>query len=263
MRLALLALILVPSLMADAPPDFQWTGYVPPDQAVEIQTINGNIRVELTDRPDVEVAVFKTGSRPDPATVPIEMTFYEGGVVFCAVYPSSNPARPNRCTPGGGNNSVTLTDSDLRIDFIVRVPAGVAARLRTVNGSIEANVPPNAVDAAAVNGRMTITARDAKAVLVNGSILASLGNAAWTGSRDLATVNGSIDVEVLASANVSVNAHTLRGTITTDFPIAVRTNFIGVSLDGVIGTGEAALRMNTVNGSVHLRSSTPPDNVQN
>lgn len=236
-------------------PDFQWKGPLTAGRTVEFQTINGNIQVEQSSDDEVEVTVFKTGSRPDPASVPIAMVWDDDSLVFCAMYPSPS-GRPNRCE-AGGIISAQLNNSDLRINYRVRVPAGVNVRARTINGSIEATLPDSTIEANTVNGRILITAKEAKASVVNGSIFASFTATDWSGSHELTAVNGTIDVELGASANLTLQASTVFGLITTDFALPVRRWLIGSSLKGTLGSGGAQLGLSTVSGSIHLRRVDP------
>ena len=55
-------------------------------------------------------------------------------------------------------------------------------------------------------------------------------------------------------ANADIHASTVNGHISTDFPLTVRGRMVvGKSLQGTIGSGGHELKLNTVNGSIHLR----------
>jgi hypothetical protein len=67
--------------------DFQWQGQLAPAQLLEIRGALGSIRAEGTSDGTASVTARKTATAGDPATVSIQVTPSEGGVVICAMYP--------------------------------------------------------------------------------------------------------------------------------------------------------------------------------
>ena len=244
--------LLAQGLLAADTPAFEWREYLAPEQSLEIITVVGSIRVETSDGPLTEVLAYKVGSRPDPSTVPVEAVWYEGGAVVCALFPSHN-GTPNVCKPDAPI-STSLVNSDLKVNFVVHVPAGVKLRCRTVNGAIDVAVAGNPVSAITVNGQIHLAGtRDAAATTVNGSISASLGDPAWTGKREFRTVNGSVDVQLPATADTNVRADLIAGSMASDFPLEIHHRLVGWWMEGVLGSGGRDLVLSTVNGSIHLR----------
>jgi DUF4097 and DUF4098 domain-containing protein YvlB len=66
-------------------------------------------------------------------------------------------------------------------------------------------------------------------------------------------VNGGVDVSLPAGANAEVEAQTVNGSISTDFPLTVQGKFGPKSIHGTIGSGGPKITLTTVNGSVQLR----------
>src|SRR6478672_5583694 len=121
---AVAAVLLIAPGLARAQ-DFQWRGSIPQGQTIEIKGVNGDIRAEPAGGNDVEVVAEKHARRDDPSQVQIQVLPHSGGVTICAVYPSpSNSARPNECQPGSGGR-MNVSNNDVTVRFIVRVPAGV------------------------------------------------------------------------------------------------------------------------------------------
>lgn len=233
---------------------FQWRGQVTAGHSVEIKGINGSISAQPASGDSVEVEARKTGRKSDPASVRIEVVEHAGGVTLCAVYPSGD-GPPNECKPGKGGR-MSARDNDVKVDFDVRVPSGVALAARTVNGSIEARAIEGNVSAHTVNGSIKVKARGTvDAVTVNGSIDADLGDASWDGTLEFQTVNGSIDVGLPADANARVVAQTVNGDLHSDFPVTVQGRFGPKKFEGTIGSGGRDLRLETVNGRISLRRS--------
>jgi hypothetical protein len=227
---------------------FEWKGAIEPKQVLEIRNINGDIKAETAPSPEAEVYVRITGTRPDPNTIRIDVVQHEGGILFCTIY--EGLSRPEHCTPSQ-MPSVTLSNSDIRVNYTVRVPSDVSFVPRTINGSISADLPDSRISAYTVNGRIVLsTGLPADAHVVNGSIIATLGN---EGSREFGAVNGAVDLEVPETFRASVRANTVWGVVANDFGIPVHRNLVGRWFSGDINGGGPWLALGTVNGSIHLR----------
>jgi hypothetical protein len=231
--------------------EFRWQGQIAPGRTFEVKGVNGAIKISGSGGSQVEVVATRRGRRSDPEGVQIKTIEHEGGVTVCALYPSSDPARPNECLPGG-KGRMSVKNNDVNVEFVVKVPAGVRVAARTVNGAIEAT--GLAADAAAetVNGSITLeTSGTARAETVNGSVQVSMGRADWTSDVAIKTVNGSIDVTLPRSASTTVDAETVNGRIGSDFPVdggqATKRR-----LTGTIGAGGRGLALETVNGSIQI-----------
>ncbi len=232
--------------------DFEWQGRLSSSQVVRIRGVNGPVRAMLASGSQVEVrAVKREGRRGNPADVRIEVVEHDGGVTICALYPSENEDRPNECRADGrGRNNVR--NNDTKVEFTVRVPAGVKFVGRTVNGDVEAEGLESEVDAGTVNGDVTIaTSSAAQAQTVNGNIMARLGSM-LSADLEFETVNGQITVELPAGARADVRAATVNGRIETDFPLTVRGRWGPREMSGTIGGGGPELKLETVNGSIRL-----------
>jgi DUF4097 and DUF4098 domain-containing protein YvlB len=149
---------------------------------------------------------------------------------------------------------VNVRNNDVRVDFKVRVPAGVQFVGRTVNGEISARSLASNVESRTVNGSINIsTTGYAQAKTVNGQIAATLGNANWPGSLEFKTVNGEISVNLPPSLSAELKADTFNGGITSDFPFALSRTVSTKHLDGTIGSGGRELIIKTLNGSINVR----------
>lgn len=237
------------------PSDFTWHGQLAPGQSIEIKGVNGAIRAERASSTEVSVEAIKTARHSDPNSVTVQVVSHGDGVTICAVYPSSNWARPNECQPGSGGR-MNVNNNDVRVEFTVRVPPGVHFTGRTVNGEIETASLTSDVEAHTVNGKIRISTTGwAEGKTVNGSITARLGQGPWSRPVELQTVNGGIDLELPSNANATLSASTVNGHISTDFPLMIRGKFTGRQISGSIGQGGPEVSLKTVNGSIELRRS--------
>src|SRR5574341_1388341 len=169
-----LALLVAAPLAAQD--DFRWSGRLTGGKELEVKGVNGTIDAMRASGDQIEVTATKRAQRDDPDEVAIEVVEHADGVTICAVYPTPRRARrENQCAPGRGGHMNT-EDNDVKVDFVVRVPAGVRFTGHTVNGDVEADGLGGDVDVATVNGDVTVTTTgSAEAHTVNGSINATMG----------------------------------------------------------------------------------------
>ena len=233
--------------------DWTWQGRVSAGQWLEIKGVNGNIRAQPSTSGQIEVEAVKSARRSDPDEVRVEVIQNAGGVTICAVYPAPANRAPNRCAQGDRWNSNTR-DNDVKVDFIVRVPTGTPLDARTVNGGVTLNGMTADVKAQTVNGSVRVeTTGVAEAQTVNGSINVSMGRADWDDILAFQTVNGQITIELPNEVNAEVRATTVSGSISTDYPLALRGKFGPQRITGTIGRGGRAMSLSTVNGDIEIR----------
>ena len=232
--------------------DFQWQGALDRGQTIEVRGVNGNVRAVASDDGRVHVDADRYARRDDPMSVRIEVVEHDDGVTICAVYPTPSDARrENGCRPGGGRNNVDR--NDVKVDFTVRVPAGVRFSGHTVNGYLNVDGITEDVEATTVNGDVDVrTAGFAEASTVNGSITCNLGSSELADDVEFETVNGSITIEMPDGLDADFRASTVNGSIDSDFPILVTGKVSRRSLRGQIGDGGPELRLSTVNGSIRI-----------
>lgn len=232
---------------------FDWKGEIAAGKTLEIRGINGGITAHAVSGRQATVHATLTGRRSDPTSVKVEVVKHEGNVTLCAVYPGEH-GRENSCEPGGGHQKIH--DNDVRVEFEVGVPSSVAFTPVTVNGEVKADGLSAPVRARTVNGSISVeTTSWADAHTVNGSIRARMGSTNAPDGLDFKTVNGSISVVLPPDAALDVEAKTVSGGISTDFPLTVSGRFVGHHLSGTIGGGGTSLSMKSVNGSLDLKKS--------
>ncbi len=242
------ALVIAAPLAAQ---DFRWHGSVPSGRTLEVQGINGGIRVARASGKEAEVTATKRGRKSDPASVEIKVVEHAGGVLICAVYPARRGRPENECRAGGDNS---MDENDVEVKFEVKVPEGIEFIGSTVNGDVEARGLSGDASLSTVNGDVEVeTGGVARATTVNGSIRATLGRADWQSPLRFTTVNGGITVRLPDGASADIEATTVNGSIESDFPITLRGKLNPRSLRGRIGEGGRALDLTTVNGSIRLQ----------
>jgi len=252
--------------------DFRWSGSVARGDEIEIRGLLGNVHAEPASGNQVEVVGRRIGD--DAHLVRIEVVEDEDGVVICTIYPTrrrddDRPRRRNRddgpCE-NNGDGQLDLDDDEARIDFTVRVPAGVHFAARTVDGDIRAEGLRSNVDAASVVGDVRVaTTGTARAATVSGDVDATFGETDGE-EMEFASVSGNLVVRVAANVGAEVHANTLSGDIESDFALRMRPQAedeedddgfhiniqIGRQANGTIGSGGPELSLNTVSGNIRL-----------
>lgn len=232
--------------------DYQWRGTMPADGTLEIKGVNGMVFAEGAPGSEVVVEATLRGRRSDPSSVRIERVEHEGGMTFCAVYPTPDGEEENECAPGD-QGRMNVRRNDVEVDFRIQVPADVPLRARTVNGRVEALDLRSDVDVGTVNGDVRVwTDGAAEARTVNGSIEARVGSPRLRDGAVFKTVNGSIDLDVPDELDAELDASWLNGGLEADLPLTVRGRFGRGHARGDIGAGGPRLEIATVNGSIRI-----------
>lgn len=234
---------------------FHWTGKLSPDQLVEIRNVNGNIDAEGSSSDQVEVTAEKSGRNAQ--SVKIEVVPNSDGVTICAIYPSrDSDSSSDRCSLHHSNNSGSDT-GDASVHFTVRLPKNLRFSADNVNGGVTAENLGRAIQAASVNGSIRLsTSAWAQAQTVNGSIHATMGDADWPGTLKLASVNGSVELQMPSDINADIKFSSVNGEMKSEFPLDISNGWpVGHSAKGTLGKGGRKLVVDTVNGNVSLTRS--------
>ena len=150
-------------------------------------------------------------------------------------------------------------DSSGSVSYELMVPADVDLdSIDTVNGDVRVESVDGEVNAGTVNGTVEVSGLNADVNLetVNGSIRANFDELG-SGQRVKAdTVNGTIKRYLPADASARVVAETVNGSIDADdFGLEVEKGFVGRDLNGQIGSGDASVNLDAVNGSIRIKKN--------
>jgi DUF4097 and DUF4098 domain-containing protein YvlB len=140
---------------------------------------------------------------------------------------------------------------------VLEVPASINLdTISTVNGEFEITSVFGQVKAETVNGSLEAVGLegDVNFDTVNGSIRVEF-NQMGAGQRVTAdAVNGKIILLLPADASARIEAETVNGSIdASDFGLEPEKGFVGRDLSGVIGSGDARISLDTVNGSIKIQ----------
>jgi hypothetical protein len=246
---------------------FSWHGALARGKTLEVTGIAGSIRAEAYAGSEVQVTAVKRGPADDRGEIHIEVEQDDDGVTICALYGS-----------GGGchrGNHSHGRDNEASVEFVARVPAGVAFSGSMVSGDVEAaglggrvevnsvsgdvaarNVRGN-VSAHSVSGEATLEGVDGQEVEANtvSGDVAFTGPIRQAGRYAFRSVSGNLTLRVQGDLNAHVSLSTVSGDIESDFPMTIGGGgrFGRRNMEFTIGTGDARLELGTVSGDFHLR----------
>ena len=240
---------------------FTWSSQMGQGQTLEVKGIVGNIQAVFTGGTQAEVVAIKRGEEDDFQQVAIEVAEAGDRIVICAVYGTWNHGE-GRCHPDhqdsgdddeGRNRDV---DMDVRVDYEVRLPAGIKFEGVVVSGDISAEGLRSEVSLTTVEGDLFVsTSERAWAKTVSGDMEIEMGDFGGD-DLDFNTVSGDITLWLPANFAADVEFNSLSGDFETDFDMSVtreRTRWVGSSVEGTIGGCGRDLSFSTISGDVNLR----------
>jgi hypothetical protein len=224
-----------------------------PKQWVWIHNSNGSVQVEPGKGDSLEVVAVKSSRRSAGATVRIVTEPYDGGVAICAL----REGQDTHCGPEEDFKLGSGRGMDVAVEFTVRLPRGVRTGATTVHGGVHVTGASAPIVAKTVIGDVDVetSGGPVTAASVNGSVRARMRAFSDTGAVVLGTVNGSVTAELPARLDAELEASTVNGSIATDYPLSVSGKFVSHKLAGTLGTGGRAVKISTVNGSVHVKKA--------
>jgi len=210
-----------------------------------VSNVNGSITVTGAGGNNVEIiAIKKADNQKELDEIEIEISHSANEIEIETELGDSN---------GWFRNS---TSGQVRYEIIV--PDGTELdSVETVNGDVTISGVFGNVTAESVNGDLDISdlVGDVSLSTVNGSVNAAFAQCEGEQSIKTETVNGRVTISLPESSDVQITADTLNGGINgRDFGLVTDKGFVGSDLNGKIGNGSARLNIDTVNGSIKIRS---------
>jgi DUF4097 and DUF4098 domain-containing protein YvlB len=243
-----LALMLTTSMaLADVSKTEEYNFELKEGGRISLSNVNGDVSIEGTDGRQVRIVATKTADNQKYLDgMKIEIDASASAISIETRHPDSGGGILNW---GGDDNG--------SVEYKLTVPHDVELdSIDTVNSDVVISGVTGSISAESVNGNLHATgvSGDVSAETVNGNVdveFAQLG----AGQRVSAdAVNGRIVLRLPANASTQVNAETLNGSIDADdFGLAASGGFVGHDLSGDIGSAEARVSIDTVNGSIAIK----------
>ena len=229
-------------------------------QRLSVSNIDGNVTVTQSRGNAAEIIARKVVRRGNGELIKPVLEEVSGGYRICTVY--LNRAGDDRgCGDRNrGNNNNDHWDNnglDAAINYEIRLPAGVALTVNTVDGNIDARGIDTPASIRSVDGSIDFEGvAPENMTTVDGSITAKISGSDWSHAMAVRTVDGDIELTLPAGSNARISGHTVDGQIDSDFPMTVTGKWGPQSFHGDIGSGRGpALELSTVDGSIRLHSS--------
>jgi hypothetical protein len=222
--------------------EFHQTYAITPDGRVELDNINGGVRVSGWDRNEVKVDAVKyadTKEKLDDLKIEID-----SGKQYLSIHTKYNEHDHwgSRNNPGGVEYTLTVPRT-IRLD-----------EFKLINGSLRITGVSGEVRASSINGR--VEAQDlagrAKLSTINGRLDARFAQLAGK-DVELNSVNGGVELTIPSDSNAEIEASTVSGGIDNDFGLRVNNHrFVGHDLRGELGKGGTQIRLENVNGRIEI-----------
>ena len=236
---ALFALAIAMPVHAEVKEEFHKTVPLNADGRVSLDNINGGVEITGWNKSEVQIDAVKSASDQQKLNdITIEVNGSGNSVEIETKYAkhfmNNNP---------GGVTYTLHVPQNARID-----------KINLVNGSMTVQKLTGEINANLVNGKVQASDLTGTADLatVNGTIEANYSSLTSVREIKLKSVNGTIDLKLPPSPNAEVEASTVNGGISTDFPLQVKGKWVGKNMSGTLGSGGVRIELSNVNGSIHL-----------
>ena len=233
-----------------APADtFRWKAVVPAGKWVEVMARYSDVRVELSPSNSAEIiAIRRSGAR---GSYRVAMENPDGGPRFCVVA----AATAHSPVPCESDRAVLKNGvPDTRVDFLVRLPAGVGISAHTGRGNVTADRVQSYVWGTSGQGDIRIVTTDlAEANAAAGSIYAEFRRRSWKQNLEFLADQGDITVVAPSDANMMIEAETSLGRVTSDFGGTPVRFAAGEQIMTRTGQNGGMLTLRTGRGRVELK----------
>ncbi|HKY27497.1 MAG TPA: DUF4097 family beta strand repeat-containing protein [Pyrinomonadaceae bacterium] len=230
--------------------EFHQTHPLSANGRVSLENLNGNVRIAVWDRNEVQVDAIKRAYRRERLNeARIEVIPSADAIRIKTVYPEMEQSF-HMDAKGRYNNPAI-------VDYTVTVPRG--ARLESIdliNGSLDVDGVEGDVNASSINGKVIVRGLVGitKLSTVNGALEAVFARLDETKPITLGSVNGNLALVVPSDANAVVKASTVHGNISNDFGLEVQHGeYVGHELYGQLGSGGPRIKLDNVNGRIMIK----------
>lgn len=264
----------------DTTPPFRWSEAMPAGSTIEVRGVIGGIRAEPASGREVTVVATRARGRhgiPEDVEIRVFRDSAGANVLICAVYPrgrwdDGGQALPRDPCEAARRRRDERAENDTRVDYLVKVPAGIHFVGRTVTddvivtglrGAAEGysiagdvtlrDVKGSVIDAASISGNLRFQQVDAPSVYggtLSGDI-SFAGTIHRQGDYDLLSHSGEIAVDVPRGADVSLEVWASGGDLHSVIPLTRRPESRH-RFAGKQGDGSAKMSLTSLNGEVHI-----------
>ena len=211
---------------------------------IELQNINGAVHITAWDQNEVKVDAVKrahTEERLKDAEIRVEAHVDTISI-------ETHYREQDENWHDGRNNPAS-------VEYTLTVPRNARLdEIKLINGGLDVTGVTGEVHASCINGKLTARglAGEAKLATINGPLDATFDRLP-AASVELSSINGPLELTMPSDAKASIEATTVHGGIDNDFGLHTNDHrFVGHDMRGELGGGGAKIRLNNVNGPIHV-----------
>lgn len=218
--------------------EFAQTYHLKPDGTLELNNINGTVRIEGWDKDEVEVRAVKTSPDKDSKLdlVSIDVNSTPDNLSISTRYPSEEGV-------------------EVAVEYTVHVPRRTLLKhINTVNGTLRVKDMDSVGDLRTVNGNIEVyeSSGDLHARTTNGNVYVELVHPSGLRGAMAETTNGSVLLAIPANSQADLEARCMNGSFTTELPFVMEGAIQPRVLHGKLGKGGSPIRLGTVNGAIRV-----------
>ena len=211
---------------------------------IELQNINGGVHIVAWDQNEVKVDAVKRAHKAEQLKdTEIRVDAHSDSISIETHYREQDQGW-HRGGDDPGSVEYTLTvPRNARLDEI-----------KLINGALDVTGVAGEVHASCINGTLTVRGLSGRAKLatINGALDAAFDRLP-ANEVELSSINGPVDLTMPSDAKASIEATTVHGGIDNEFGLHTNNHrFIGHDMRGELGGGGAEIRLNNVNGPIHV-----------
>jgi hypothetical protein len=211
---------------------------------IELQNINGAVHVAVWDQNEVKVDATKrahTEERLKDAEIRVEAR--TDSVSIETHYREQDQSWHN------------VHNNPASVEYRLTVPRNARLdEIKLINGDLDVVGVTGEVHASCINGKLTTRGLSSRVRLetINGPLDASFDHLP-AASVELSSINGPVELTMPSDAKASIEATTISGGIDNDFGLHTNNHrYVGHDMRGELGGGGAEIRLNNVNGPIHV-----------
>lgn len=236
----------------EEPNAWAWQGELAAPGVLQIRNTLGSITVEPATDNKVSVVASTSWTKGDPKR-DLQFRGSTSGTTMtvCAIWgrgECSDHEYTSKARRGGSR-------TDARVDFAVKVPAGVRVDAWTLSGDVTVRAAAP-VKARTMSGDILVgtSVGPVNAESVSGDVDVRMTTIGDTGDVRAVTKSGDVVAYVPEISDGRIDASTLNGDIGSDFgTMTVSSQRVGRKLEATLGAGSRTYSVQSLNGSAWLR----------
>lgn len=241
-RIAALCVVVLAATAASAATDRQTRVLaLPPHRALTIELTIGSVRIEGSNRADVELLIERQApTAAGLARIPVTIDETSGRVTVRGVQPDG------------------ATDPAFRVDLVVRVPrAAILERVQVLegrllinqfSGRLTADLQRGPIEGADLSGTLRLETGI-------GSISLTKVRLAPDGLLRLRAFNGDLRLGLIERpADARILALALNGSIRSEIPLTMKDTWGPRWSEATLGRGEPVISLDVVTGTIEIKS---------